>query len=32
MSTLLATILGVCAAFGLWRGRFRGQNLIMVVI
>lgn len=32
LATLLATILGVCAAFGLWRGRFPGKNVIMVVI
>jgi putative spermidine/putrescine transport system permease protein len=31
-ATVLATILGVCAAFGLWRGRFRGHSIIMVVI
>jgi len=31
-ATVLATALGVCAAYGLWRGRFSGKNLIMVVI
>jgi putative spermidine/putrescine transport system permease protein len=31
-STLLATLLGVCAAFGLWRGRFPGKDLIMIII
>lgn len=31
-ATLLATGLGVSAAFGLWQARFAGKNLIMVVI
>jgi putative spermidine/putrescine transport system permease protein len=30
-STALATVLGVFAAFGLWRGNFRGKELILVV-
>jgi putative spermidine/putrescine transport system permease protein len=32
ISTFLATILGVCASFGLWRGNFRGKNFIMIVL
>lgn len=31
-ATLLATGLGVSAAFGLWQGRFPGKNLIMIII
>lgn len=31
-ATVLATALGVSAAFGLWRGRFRGKTFVMVVI
>jgi putative spermidine/putrescine transport system permease protein len=30
-STVLATALGVCAAFGLWRGDFRGKELVLVI-
>lgn len=31
-TTVLATILGVLAALGLWRGNFRGRGIVMAVI
>ena len=31
-SSLAATVLGVCAALGLWRARFPGKSMIMVVL
>ena len=31
-SSLAATVLGVCAALGLWRARFAGKMIIMVVL
>ncbi|MCW6507811.1 ABC transporter permease [Lichenifustis flavocetrariae] len=31
-ASVLATILGVAAAFGLWRARFRGKEAVMMVI
>lgn len=31
-STLLATVLGVMAAVGLWRSKFRGRTLVMAIL
>jgi putative spermidine/putrescine transport system permease protein len=31
-STLIATILGTLAAFGFWRGRFRGRSLLFALL